>query len=156
MQQELVVEMVSNTHWAYQAAVDTDWLVRCLRRMLFSAVVASEKGVVVGRLSYREDGDLIDCQRMGVGGKAIPPNVDKACCSLLSLTLLTGATRAAGRASPALPSRFSLCCSSRRVVSSVSGSGILLLCISWGQSLATLLAQVSSTPLLYMGALCGF
>ena len=42
-----------------------------------AAVVASEKGVVVGRLSYREDGDLIDCQRMGVGGKAIPPNVDK-------------------------------------------------------------------------------
>ena len=40
-------------------------------------VVASEKGVVVGRLSFREDGDLIDCQRMGVGGKAIPPNVDK-------------------------------------------------------------------------------
>ena len=43
------------------------------------AVVASEKGVVVGRLSYREDGDLIDCQRMGIGGKAIPPNVDKVC-----------------------------------------------------------------------------
>ena len=42
-----------------------------------NAVVASEKGVVVGRLAYREDGDLIDCQRMGVGGKAIPPNVDK-------------------------------------------------------------------------------
>lgn len=41
------------------------------------AVVASEKGVVVGRLTFREDGDLIDCQRMGVGGKAIPPNVDK-------------------------------------------------------------------------------
>lgn len=40
-------------------------------------MVASEKGVVVGRLSFREDGDLIDCQRMGVGGKAIPPNVDK-------------------------------------------------------------------------------
>ena len=40
-------------------------------------MVASEKGVVVGRLAYREDGDLIDCQRMGVGGKAIPPNVDK-------------------------------------------------------------------------------
>ena len=40
-------------------------------------MVASEKGVVVGRLSFREDGDLIDCRRMGVGGKAIPPNVDK-------------------------------------------------------------------------------
>ncbi len=41
------------------------------------AVVASEKGIVVGRLQYREDGDLIDCMRMGVGGKAIPPNIDK-------------------------------------------------------------------------------
>ena len=41
------------------------------------AVVASEKGVVVGRLTFQEDGDVIDCARMGVGGKAIPPNVDK-------------------------------------------------------------------------------
>jgi hypothetical protein len=32
---------------------------------------------VVGRLTFREDGDLIDCRRMGVGGKAIPPNIDK-------------------------------------------------------------------------------
>ena len=64
-------------------------------------VVASEKGVVVGRLTFREDGDLIDCSKarslscvsmeiiastdllrmsrcqMGIGGKAIPPNVDK-------------------------------------------------------------------------------
>ena len=47
-----------------------------------TAVVASEKGVVVGRLTFREDGDLIDCQRMGVGGKAIPPNVDKVSTSL--------------------------------------------------------------------------
>ena len=50
-----------------------------------SAVVASEKGVVVGRLAYREDGDLIDCQRMGVGGKAIPPNVDKVALHCLHL-----------------------------------------------------------------------
>jgi hypothetical protein len=33
--------------------------------------------VVVGRLTFQEDGDVIDCARMGVGGKAIPPNVDK-------------------------------------------------------------------------------
>ena len=32
---------------------------------------------MVGRLSFREDGDFIDCRRMGVGGKAIPPNIDK-------------------------------------------------------------------------------
>ena len=42
-----------------------------------SAVVASEKGVVVGRLQFEEDGDPIDCQRMGIGGKAIPSNTDK-------------------------------------------------------------------------------
>lgn len=36
-----------------------------------------QTGVVVGRLAFREDGDAIDCRRMGVGGKAIPPNVDR-------------------------------------------------------------------------------
>ena len=28
------------------------------------AVVASEKGIVVGRLTFREDGDLIDCSKV--------------------------------------------------------------------------------------------
>jgi meiotic recombination protein SPO11 len=32
-------------------------------------VVASDKGIVVGRVRFRDDGDLIDCTRMGVGGK---------------------------------------------------------------------------------------
>jgi hypothetical protein len=46
--------------------------------LVFAAtVVASEKGVVVGRLTFTEDGDHIDCRRMGVGGKAIPPNISK-------------------------------------------------------------------------------
>ena len=40
-------------------------------------VVASEKGVVVGKLLYNEDGDEIDCTKMGIGGKAIPSNIDK-------------------------------------------------------------------------------
>lgn len=63
-------------------------------------VVASEKGVVVGRISFEDAGDPIDCTRMGVGGtvytrdprlsiyfsqpnqwihlgKAIPPFVDR-------------------------------------------------------------------------------
>ena len=49
------------------------------------AVVASEKGVVVGRLTFSEAGDHIDCQKMGVGGKAIPPNVDKVrTCSVVT------------------------------------------------------------------------
>ncbi|KAK9832167.1 hypothetical protein WJX74_001279 [Apatococcus lobatus] len=54
---------------------DVACMLGCTRSSLH--VVASEKGVVVGDLRFREDGDEIDCQRMGVGGKAIPPNVDK-------------------------------------------------------------------------------
>ena len=54
---------------------DIACMLGCTRSSLH--VVASEKGVVVGRLTFREDGDLIDCKRMGVGGKAIPPNIDK-------------------------------------------------------------------------------
>lgn len=41
------------------------------------SVVASEKGIVVGRISFKDDGDPIDCTRMGVGGKAIPPSIDR-------------------------------------------------------------------------------
>jgi len=40
-------------------------------------VVASEKGIVVGRVNFLEDGDFIDCTKMGSGGKAIPPFIDK-------------------------------------------------------------------------------
>ena len=56
---------------------DVSCMLGCTRSSLH--VVASEKGVVVGRLQFQEDGDVIDCQRMGVGGKAIPPNTDKVC-----------------------------------------------------------------------------
>lgn len=51
-------------------------------------MVASEKGVVVGRLNFTEDGDPIDCSRMGVGGKAIPPNVDKVNYNLVNFFIL--------------------------------------------------------------------
>uniref|UniRef100_A0A7R9VR90 DNA topoisomerase 6 subunit A n=1 Tax=Chlamydomonas euryale TaxID=1486919 RepID=A0A7R9VR90_9CHLO len=54
---------------------DLACMLGCTRSSL--NVVASEKGVVVGRLQFEEDGDAIDCCRMGIGGKAIPPNVDK-------------------------------------------------------------------------------
>ncbi len=64
---------------------DTQLHTMSIRKISAVAVVASEKGVVVGRLAYREDGDLIDCQRMGVGGKAIPPNVDKVSLHFLHL-----------------------------------------------------------------------
>ena len=54
---------------------DISCLLGCTRNSLH--VVASEKGVVVGKLIYNEDGDIIDCTKMGIGGKAIPSNIDK-------------------------------------------------------------------------------
>ncbi|XP_044375586.1 DNA topoisomerase 6 subunit A3 isoform X2 [Aegilops tauschii subsp. strangulata] len=54
---------------------DVSCMLGCTRSSLH--VVASEKGVVVGRLIFADDGDVIDCTRMGVGGKAIPPNIDR-------------------------------------------------------------------------------
>ena len=54
---------------------DVATMIGCTRSNLH--VVASDKGLVVGRVSFTEDGDWIDCTRMGVGGKAIPPYIDK-------------------------------------------------------------------------------
>eukprot|EP00899_Mesostigma_viride_P010061 jgi/Mesvir1/19056/Mv12818-RA.1 len=54
---------------------DVACMLGCTRTSL--NVVASEKGVVVGRLSFVEDGDDIDCTKMGIGGKGIPPHIDK-------------------------------------------------------------------------------
>uniref|UniRef100_A0A7S4HJY7 DNA topoisomerase (ATP-hydrolyzing) n=1 Tax=Odontella aurita TaxID=265563 RepID=A0A7S4HJY7_9STRA len=54
---------------------DVACMVGCTRSNLH--VVASDKGLVVGRINFYEDGDFIDCTRMGVGGKAIPPYIDK-------------------------------------------------------------------------------
>jgi len=54
---------------------DVACMVGCTRSSL--NVVASEKGVVVGRLIFDDDGDEIDCTKMGVGGKAIPPTADR-------------------------------------------------------------------------------
>ncbi len=39
-------------------------------------VVASAKGAVIGRLVFREGRDIIDCTKMGTGGKAITPLID--------------------------------------------------------------------------------
>lgn len=39
-------------------------------------VVASAKGSVVGRLTFKEGGDEINCRKMGNGGKAITPMID--------------------------------------------------------------------------------
>lgn len=54
---------------------DVSCMLGCTRSSLH--VVASEKGVVVGRLIFTDDGDSIDCTKMGIGGKAIPPNIDR-------------------------------------------------------------------------------
>lgn len=54
---------------------DVACMVGCTRTSL--SVVASEKGIVIGRVQFREAGDLIDCTRMGVGGKAIPPYIER-------------------------------------------------------------------------------
>lgn len=54
---------------------DVATMIGCTRSNLH--VVASDKGLVVGRVTFVEDGDYIDCTKMGVGGKAIPPYIDK-------------------------------------------------------------------------------
>ena len=54
---------------------DVACMVGCTRSSL--NVVAAEKGIVVGRVIFEDDGDTIDCTKMGVGGKAIPPSIDR-------------------------------------------------------------------------------
>jgi meiotic recombination protein SPO11 len=54
---------------------DVACMAGCTRTSLH--VIASDKGLVVGRIQYREAGDLIDCTRMGIAGKAIPPYIDR-------------------------------------------------------------------------------
>ncbi|KAH0995682.1 hypothetical protein GBA52_019546 [Prunus armeniaca] len=54
---------------------DVSCMLGCTRSSL--NVIASEKGVVVGRLIFSDNGDMIDCTKMGMGGKAIPPNIDR-------------------------------------------------------------------------------
>lgn len=54
---------------------DVSCILGCTRSSL--NVVAAEKGVVVGRLMFSDNGDMIDCTKMGMGGKAIPPNIDR-------------------------------------------------------------------------------
>ncbi|PKI47778.1 hypothetical protein CRG98_031828 [Punica granatum] len=40
-------------------------------------VIASKTEVVVGRLIFSDNGDMINYTRMGMGRKAIPPNIDR-------------------------------------------------------------------------------
>jgi meiotic recombination protein SPO11 len=50
---------------------DVSCMLGCTRSSL--NVVAAEKGVVVGRLIFSDNGDMIDCTKMGIVGKTIPP-----------------------------------------------------------------------------------
>eukprot|EP00911_Craspedida_sp_UC1_P002671 UC1_evm5s1960 len=50
---------------------DLACLVGCTRTSL--NIVASAKGIVVGCVRFKEDGDEIDCTKMGIGGKSITP-----------------------------------------------------------------------------------
>ena len=70
---------------------DVAAMIGCTRPSLH--VVASEKGVVVGNISFFDDGDEIDCTRMGVGGKAIPPSPDR-------VSRITGTAQVRLRARP--------------------------------------------------------
>ncbi|KAK4767229.1 hypothetical protein SAY86_014979 [Trapa natans] len=54
---------------------DVSCMLGCTRSSL--NVIAAEKGVVVGRIIFSDNGDMIDCTKMGMGGKAIPPNIDR-------------------------------------------------------------------------------
>lgn len=54
---------------------DLATMVGCTRSSL--NVVASEKGVVLGQIQFKEAGDDIDCTKMGIGGKSIPPFIDR-------------------------------------------------------------------------------
>ena len=54
---------------------DAACMIGCTRSSL--NVVASEKGIVVGKIIFDDDGDTIDCTKMGVGGKSIPPSIDR-------------------------------------------------------------------------------
>ena len=52
---------------------DVATMIRCTGSNLH--VVASDKGLVVGRISFYEDGDFIDCTKMGVDGKVDQINI---------------------------------------------------------------------------------
>ncbi len=47
----------------------------CTRHSLM--VTASEKGIVIGRVQFQDDGDDIDCTKMGGSGKNIPNSMDR-------------------------------------------------------------------------------
>ncbi|CAM9513121.1 unnamed protein product, partial [Ectocarpus fasciculatus] len=54
---------------------DVACILGCTRRTCITCI--PPQGLVVGRIQYLEAGDPIDCTRMGVGGKAIPPYIDR-------------------------------------------------------------------------------
>ena len=69
------VKLFKTQHESDDVLNDVACMIGCTRTSL--SVVASEKGIVIGRVQFREAGDPIDCTRMGVGGKAIPPYIER-------------------------------------------------------------------------------
>jgi meiotic recombination protein SPO11 len=69
------VKLFHEQHESDAVLDDIACMVGCTRSSLH--IVASDKGLVVGRIQYQEAGDEIDCTKMGIGGKAIPPYVDQ-------------------------------------------------------------------------------
>ncbi|RVW39677.1 DNA topoisomerase 6 subunit A [Vitis vinifera] len=66
----------ANVSTVRKSAVTTR-ILQLIHQLSSLNVIASEKGVVVGRLIFSDNGDMIDCTKMGMGGKAIPPNIDR-------------------------------------------------------------------------------
>ncbi|MCK4844050.1 MAG: hypothetical protein KAS95_00070 [Candidatus Heimdallarchaeota archaeon] len=65
---------------AFEKQSNSDTLIEDLGAMLQVTrsslnVSASSKGIVIGRLSFKEKGDFIDCKAIG-SGKSISPNID--------------------------------------------------------------------------------
>ncbi len=54
---------------------DMSAMLGCIRNS--THIVASAKGACIGRLTIRDSGDEIDCQKMGSGGWSITPMLDK-------------------------------------------------------------------------------
>ena len=69
------VNLFKNQRQSDSMLDDVAVMLGCTRSSLH--VVASEKGVVIGQLKFVEAGDVIDCTKMGVGAKGIPPHLDK-------------------------------------------------------------------------------
>ncbi|XP_057444101.1 DNA topoisomerase 6 subunit A-like [Lotus japonicus] len=54
---------------------DVACILGCTRSNLH--IVGASKGTVIGNLCFKEDGDLVDCAKLGLSGKSIPYHMAK-------------------------------------------------------------------------------